>query len=386
MKSRKYWSFTMIEILLVTVIIWFIFPAMVAIYTFMIKSDKQLLARQTAIQQWYEFFEKLNILMQDYTIDYEEYYNRQMVWCVKQSDWKLFTWENFEWNIWVDWYCTEPTWYWNENSTHRTWWSDVISGAYHNIYYCSKDNTISESMNPANWCPVVVRSASCWMKWDKQSFGQYKTFFIDAGSNKCLKTDDEDLWDLVNTNIEAIRDADNIQELYFISNDGKRRLYFRRKLVAQNSGYAQYKVQMIRLRWFDAWEKHDFLMTDGNEWLYDWQIDTWACDTSMWFVWRWQSVSWAYSDYHLPENGDDCWVDLTYWSTSVYTWNISISPLGDPNLFWADPDRQVNPYVEILLVNGVYFPMFSNNLAIGSSIESFKVPLKTTINIKSFYE
>ena len=45
----------------------------------MIKSNKEFNLRQTAIQEGYEFFEKLNILMQDYTIDYEEYDNRQMV-------------------------------------------------------------------------------------------------------------------------------------------------------------------------------------------------------------------------------------------------------------------------------------------------------------------
>jgi hypothetical protein len=372
----------MIEILLVTVIIWFIFPAMISVYTFMIRSNKQLLARETAIQQWYEFFEKLNILMQDYTIDYEEYYNRQMVWCVE------WWWVNsdFTWNIWVDWYCTKPTGYWNENSTQRQWWSQTISSTSHNIYYCSTA-WVSEALHPANWCPVVVKNTTCWNKWTKQSFGQYKAFFIDAGSNKCLKTDDEDLWNLVNANIKAIRDADNIQELYLISHDWKSRLYFRRKKVAESGRYAQYKIQMLRLRWFDAWEKHNFNETN-NEWLYDWQIDTWACDTSMWFVWGGNSIWWAYADYNLPdsENIDDCWVDLTYWSTSVYTWKISISPLWDPDLFWSVQDRQINPYMKIFLVNGVYFPNFSNDMSIGSSIESFKVPLQTTINMKNFYE
>ena len=37
------------------------------------------------------------------------------------------------------------------------------------------------------------------------------------------------------------------------------------------------------------------------------------------------------------------------------------------------------------MVNGVYFPTFSDDMSIGSSIESFKVPLETTINMKDFY-
>ena len=103
--------------LTVTVILWIIIPSIITIYSFMIKSNKEFNLRQTAIQQWYEFFEKLNILMQDYTIDYEEYYNRQMVWCVNSGG--LLTWGNFKWNIWLSGYCTQFTAYWNENSTDR---------------------------------------------------------------------------------------------------------------------------------------------------------------------------------------------------------------------------------------------------------------------------
>jgi hypothetical protein len=54
-------------------------PIMILVYSFLIKSNKEIIARQTAIQQGYEFFERLNVLMKDYTIDYEEYFNRQMV-------------------------------------------------------------------------------------------------------------------------------------------------------------------------------------------------------------------------------------------------------------------------------------------------------------------
>ena len=129
--------------------------------------------------------------------------------------------------------------------------------------------------------------------------------------------------------------------------------------------------------------------TDDNEWLYDGVIDTWACDTSMWFepavkngrirVW-----DWAYSDYYLPDNVDDCWVPLTYWSTSVSAWNIWISPVGDSDLYWGDPSRQINAYMKILTVNSVYFPYYSTRM-VASSIGDFKVPLETTINMKDFY-
>jgi hypothetical protein len=53
--------------------------------------------------------------------------------------------------------------------------------------------------------------------------------------------------------IDAIEDPNNIQELYLISHDGDRRLYFRRKLDRQETDetgkkYKQYKIQMLRLR------------------------------------------------------------------------------------------------------------------------------------------
>ena len=372
-KPRKYNSFTLIELLLVTVIIGFIMPIMVWIYSFLIKANKDIIARQTAIQQWYEFFERINILMQDYTIDYEEYFNRQMVWCV--AWWG--TGSNFKWNIWISWYCTNFTAYWNENSTARkiVWWT--IPSNYHDIYRCS-----SNGDKETSWYPRTI-GWNCWKFWVKQSFGQYKALFNDV-KTVTLDDDDEELWYMVTSNdIRAIRDDKNIQELYLISHDGKKRLYFRRKLVNQSSGYAQYRVQLLRLRWFDAWQDHNFNTTGA--WLYDWQIDTWACDSSMWFIWNWPSIWWAYSNYRLPSNVDDCWVDLTYWKTNLYTWNISISPLWDPDLFWAEQGRQINPYMTIFILNWVYLPEFFWKIA-GSSIMDFKVPLKTTINKKDFYK
>ena len=376
-KSRKYFGFTILEMLTVTVILWIIIPSIITIYSFMIKSNKEFNLRQTAIQQWYEFFEKLNILMQDYTIDYEEYYNRQMVWCVNSGG--LLTWGNFKWNIWLSGYCTQFTAYWNENSTdRRTRNSGKLTGVYHDIYNCSSMIT-SNNQGDIRWLPRTVMGGNCWKIWSKQSFGQFKNLFIDVNA-VTGSMDDRDLWKPVSNITGAIIDSDNIQELYLISHDWKNRLYFRRKLVAQSSGSAQYKIQILRLRWFDAWQNHNYDVS--SEWIYDGQIDTWACDTSMWFSWHWQSVWWAYSSYHLPSGIDDCWVDLTYWGTSVYTWNISISPLNDPDLYWADQSRQINPYMKILVVNGVYLPTANS----GSSITEFRIPIETAINMKDFYK
>ncbi len=301
-----------------------------------------------------------------------------MVWCVKSWS-TLLTWNNFKWNVWLSWYCTEFTAYWNENSTESKrkeyGGNRIIPGEYHDIYNCS-----SNGDKNITWLRHAVKSSDCWRFWSKQSFWQYAALFTDV-KDITVDEDDEELWEILGNNITgAIADPNNIQELYLISHDWKNRLFFRRKLVTHTWNVAQYKIQMLRLRWFDAWQKHNF----GNiwEWSYDRQIDTWACDTSMWFVWSGDSVWWAYSGYFLPKDADDCWIDLTYGNTSVTTWNLVISPLNDPDLYWADQTRQLNPYMKILLVNGIYLPTTNSD----SSVNSFSIPIETTINMKSFYK
>ena len=383
-KLSKYSGFTLVEIMAVTIIVGFIVPCIISIYTFMIKSNRSIALRQSAIQQWYEFFEKLNILMEDYKIDYEEYYNRQMVGCV---NWTGFgTWNNFKWNIWLSWYCTEFTAYWNENSTNRKLGlNNTISGAYHDIYYCSSD----EFYEGKDDVHKTVKNAACWKTWTKQSYGQYAALFIDA-MEPTNQYDDIELWRIIGSISRAIADPDNIQELYLISNDWKTRLFLRRKLVTSSWDFAQYKIQILRLRWFDAGRNHYFDDTVPDEWSYDRQIDTWACDYSMWFEPNnksdRQKVGWAYSGYYLPKNEEDCRVDLTYWSTSIHTWLLSIYPQNDPDLYWADESRQMNPYMRIFIENWIYLPEFFDKRSAGTSIMNFKIPLQTTINIKSFYK
>jgi len=392
-KSRKYSGFTLMELILSVVIIWLIMPAMFSLYNFIIKSNREIIARQSTIHQWYEFFERLNILMQDYTVDYEEYYNRQMVGCV----WTEHRWngdDGFEWNVDKNWYCTEFTAYGNKNSQftdYKSWYQD--------IYYCTSWKKTMEGL----WVKVV-KADKCGTIWTQQSYGQYKALFTDVHGWDWIiwDDDDEELWYLLNPNVDAIRDANNIQELYLISHDGESRLYFRRKLDKEyeeeksenKEKYKQYKIQMLRLKWFDAWRMHNFWITKDkttwitNEWLYDGIIDTWACDHSMWFdpVEAHQdpirSVWWAYSDYYLPQDSDDCWIDLTYWNTNILARNISISPLWEADLYWKKPERQINAYMKIMTINWVYFPGLFNNTR---SISNFQVPLETTINMKDFY-
>ena len=381
----------MLELVLSMTIIGLLLPSIFALYTFIMKSNKEIVARQNAIQQWYEFFERLNILMEDYTIDYEEYYNRQMVGCVWDKKW-----DNFERNVGDSWNCTNFTTYGNSYSTQD---GSEIKG--YDIYHCSSilnDNQVKTSDSGKK--NRFLGTTYCGRYWTYQSYWQYAALFTDANET-ISDEDDEELWCLLKNwnktshkceydNIDAIADANNIKELYLISHDWKRRLYFRRKNVADPTKEPHYKIQILRLRWFDAWEKHSFDdTTSSNKWLYDWVLDTRACDYSMWFEpddkTDRQNVGWAYSGYYLPKEKDDCWVDFTQWSTNVSDWQISISPIGDADLYWADQSRQINAYMRIMTVNSIYWPALFSEGSVPESIKAFKVPLQTTINMKDFY-
>lgn len=377
-------AFTLIEMTLVALILGILLPSIFSMYNFIIRSNKEINARQVAIQWWYEFFERLNILMQDYSVDYEEYFNRQMVWC--SDNWWILTWNDFKWNVWLSWYCSEFTAYGNNSSTDRS----LIEPTWRDLYYCTTRNIGQDFLNVSR---VVTRN-NCGRYGRQQSFGQYAALFTDVKWTEdwlnwdiVWTSDDEELWRIVNErdDVKAIEDSDHIQEIYLISHDGKDRLYFRRKLIHQEGEQLQYKIQMLRLKGFDAWQKHSFDVVSNNVWLYDWVIDTWACDASMWFNWRWVSVGGAFSDFHLPADVEDCWVDINQWVTTVRLRNISISPLNDSDLFRADADHQINPSMKILIVNWIYSAIYGTGY-FSSSINDFSVPLETTINMKDFYK
>jgi len=74
-------SFTLIELVLVIAIASLILPLIFFVYLKIQKDKRELDGQQKLIQQTYNFVERLNVLLQDYTIDYEEYFNRQMVGC-----------------------------------------------------------------------------------------------------------------------------------------------------------------------------------------------------------------------------------------------------------------------------------------------------------------
>ena len=69
------------ELILVIIIASLILPLIFFTYTKVQQYKREIDGQQKLVQQTYNFVERLNVLLQDYTIDYEEYFNRQMVGC-----------------------------------------------------------------------------------------------------------------------------------------------------------------------------------------------------------------------------------------------------------------------------------------------------------------
>jgi type II secretory pathway pseudopilin PulG len=74
-------SFTIVELLFVIIILSLILPTIFFTYSWVQRTKQEISIRQQLVQQSYELFERISVLMQDYTIDYEEYFNRKMVGC-----------------------------------------------------------------------------------------------------------------------------------------------------------------------------------------------------------------------------------------------------------------------------------------------------------------
>ena len=74
-------AFTLLEVIVAITIFFVLLVVIVNLYTKMVRLKYNIQARQSLIQNSYDAMEKINILLKDYTIDYEEYFNRRNVGC-----------------------------------------------------------------------------------------------------------------------------------------------------------------------------------------------------------------------------------------------------------------------------------------------------------------
>lgn len=398
-------------------------------------------ARSTLIQTTYDLVEKVNALLQNYTIDYEEYFNRQMVGCnLNQSspfadinNYSIahgFTWNvtgmvaapfaGNQWNgVGGSGNCAMWTAYGNETAMVSPASTYVSSHTQHKVYACFLSATADQewwwawSDRMSIWFAYTSPATSCAVRLFntvpnnylttsvdfaagvpfRQAYGQYAANFIDVRDD----VDDKPgrAWDDDDTNIGkgpvAIQDNQRVQELYLISKDKKKRLMLRRKLLEKqdfdgNAIYSwfetRYAIQMLQLKAFDAGENHDFDATQYTG-VYDGIVDTWACDADAGYVCNGPSLNGIYAAYNLPSNGDDGWVNITSDEISASSWNFVITPTKDPSASRWEQEYQLNPFITMSLQTVMYGK--KRYQKIGKQIQRVTFEIQTAFNVKTYY-
>jgi hypothetical protein len=397
----------------------------------MVRLKNDIEARQTIIKSTYNAVEKINTTLQNYTIDYEEYFNRSMVWCNLVQSWWIrtqgssFVWNPQEW--WAQtWHCLSPTWYGN-NTAFLDSAAYIDDNTQHRLYACSSDSSISTAyLEPPSEERLVVWFASTppynacsenlfdeyvggtefgvWVPFI-QPYGEYRAQFIDVKADvddKFWRAWDDDDTDLGKWPI-AIQDANNAKELYLISKDKLKRILFRRALVSTNDwnnngsidapNERLYSLQMLQLRAFDAGSQHNFDAVTYS-WVYDGKTDTWACDAQAWFICHADAFGvdngngitvWGiYDDYRLPLDENDWWVNITTNDISITDWNMRISPVKDPDFARWEANEQRNPFITLYLKTTIYWKNRSSKLNT-NNLENITFDLQTSFNIKTNY-
>lgn len=372
-------SFTLIEVLTVLVIISSIFLTVIQVYTKLVQLNVEVQAKKTLIENTNFAVEKFNILMKDYTIDYEEYFNRLVVWC-DNTQWNSFLWDVNSWS--ANWYCDRYTWYWN----YQTWTNDKQ-------YYCSSkavwvdSNTIYTNLELTIW-------KWCRNTWNQQIFYSYKNQHWDSKYDNDLNwtafddDDDEDLWVWP----QSILDNLNVRELYLIKKDNSEKTMIRRTLITSwdlNWDWLvnldvekMYNVQILWLRSFDAWTWHNF--NPAFSWVYDWKYDTFACDESRWFKCSWNLIWWWYVNYRLPNWWNDWWINIFWNNITFVNLKFEIFPTKYYDYNWKSNSFSINPYVRIYFKTKIYWESWKRKLN-PSSLEEFDIDIQTTLNTKINY-
>ncbi len=342
--SKK--AFSLVEILiwitLFSVIITSWFYAFSAVSIWKIK-----LIWETDIEkESYFFSEKLfEEIKKWWLIDYEEYFNRKVIWDT----------------TYLSWHYAIPTWFWNFGSG----WN-VTTGTYWDYFYFCR------SWDGASmwtwWCYNTIYNnySSASIDTKPQRFWQYTYQFMDYNSN--MNNDipilwDEDwinwlIWDDDDENIwiwpETFANSWEVQELYLISWDKKTRTFFRWRVVTDpdkptsvnNCDFTSQKIptwtwclgkiEFLKLDLKDWWINHS---KSTWSWIYDWNPDTWIIKPD--FAWSWSIIAWS--------NTWNYRVSLFPKSINVKNVKFFLFPNKDLNLSWKDPLTSSNfsPYLRI---------------------------------------
>lgn len=338
-------AFTLVEIMLwvliFTMVITAWFYALSAINYWKVKLIEETSITKEAFFFSQKLFEEVKMW---WTLDYEEYFNRKVVWTLSTSS-GHYSQETWYWNFWINW----------------TFFPTLSYGAW--FYYCN--NVVLN-----NWCYLSNNSKP-------QRFWQYAFQFIDYKNSIRWDDDDDYLWDWP----EAFSVWSDAKELYLISWDKKSRIYFRWNWVQDpkkptsvtacwNTSYSSWclwTVEFLKLDWKDRWVNH----SKSWPWAYDWIIDTWVIDPD--FTWWSEVIYWSNSTNYRQKMFPD--------TMSVKEFKIFPYPSKDKELAWksSDPKVNINPYVKIQLT---LTPSRKKRASMKWTVPDIKIA--TTVNLTDY--
>lgn len=379
MKKNFKW-FTLIEVLLwilifSIVILWW-FQALSAVNVWKIK----LIEKTNITKDIVYFSEKLfEEIKSGWTIDYEEYFNRKVVW-TNTSSWH-YSQNTWFWNFWDNW------WVWNDS--YGNW-----------FYYCRSTTTPMWTW----WCYNQPIFNNLGANWWPQRYWQYAFQFIDFNSNysddinSCwlwdfwdedcdwnIKWDDDDenlwLWPVVFNNWE------NVKEIYLISWDGKKRTFFRWSWKVDenrpNNDDVKYPcwsisfwsgclwtIEVLKLDWKDWWTSHS--TTTPSAWTYDWIIDTWLINEKFW-TWT-EVIAWS--------NNYNYWQPLFPDTVSVSDFQVYLYPNISVKNSWKDisSSSNINPYLRLSIT---LEPSWKKRVSMKWEVPKYTI--NTTINLVDYF-
>jgi len=352
-------AFTLIEVM-----IWIVIFSIIIVWGFQAYSSvlvwKIKLIEWANIQkQSFYFSEKFfEEIKKWWTIDYEEYFNRKVVW--------VETWS---------WHYSKKTWFWNE-------WTESW------FYYCKSDNWENNKITN-NGCITKYNNAIISNQTsEKQRYWQYSFQFIDYNSNYDSDEWDEDwdgniIWDDDDEYLGLWPVAfswSEVKEIYLISADNRKRTFFRWSLFPDEDKPSEnrWTIEILRLEWKDWWFDHNTSNAD-KKWEYDWIIDTWLIDKD--FSWKtnlnndnsiiagWPLDAWM-------------WQPLFWKNVNVTDVKFFVYPNKDKDLAWQDSSLDVNisPYIRIQMT---LTP--SNSARKWFKWKKTEIKINTTINLTDIY-
>ena len=345
MKNKNFLAFTLVEI-----IVWILIVSIVMIWWFKSLASVTLwkikLVQQTEMEkQSFYFVEKFfEMVKKWWTIDYEEYFNRKVVW--NERSW---------------WHYSKETWFGN---FWRSWkpWISWVTNYWEWFYYCVSDDWTKMW---TWWCVSSFNSSAIDYLSEPQRYWQYSFQFIDYNSNSssdlCWPTlllwdencdgniiwddDDEYLWIWPEVFVWWV----DVKELYLISWNKKERTLFRWS-VKNDPNKPDIKtchtiswlwegclwtIQYLKLYWEDIWMEHSSNIGDRS---YDWVIDTWLIHKDFNND---NIVAWS--------NDKNYRVDLFPYDINISDFKIFAYPNNDIILNWRNNtmDANISPYIRI---------------------------------------